>query len=101
MNILLNSTGPQQVSVANGTNSSALLCVPLFIGTVATWRIGAWMGLILLGMAVRVWLLSTIDPDEQATQNVDALIRRVSWATFATSLAWGLGWFLVAFEMNR
>lgn len=79
----------------------ALLCVPLFIDAVAPWRIGAWMGLILLGMAVRVWLLRIPDQEAQLTRNVQGLITRVSWATFATSLAWGLGWFLLAYDMNR
>jgi signal transduction histidine kinase/CheY-like chemotaxis protein len=45
-------------------------------------------------------LLRIPDLEEQLTNNVQGLIQRVSWATFVTSLAWGLGWFIIAFDMG-
>jgi signal transduction histidine kinase/CheY-like chemotaxis protein len=79
----------------------ALLCIPLFMDSVSPWKLWSWMGLIVLGIVVRLFLLRIPNQEAQLTDNVESLIQRVSWATFVTSLAWGLGWFLVAYDMTR
>lgn len=79
----------------------ALLCVPLFIDAVSPLQLWAWIGLIVFGIVVRLMLLRIPNQEEQLANNVQGLIQRVSWATFATSLAWGLGWFIIAFDMGR
>jgi signal transduction histidine kinase/CheY-like chemotaxis protein len=79
----------------------ALLCIPLFMDSVSPWKLWSWMGLMVLGMVVRLFLLRVPNQEAQLADNVEGLIQRVSWATFVTSLAWGLGWFLVAYDMSR
>ncbi len=79
----------------------ALLCVPLFIDAVSPFQLWTWIGLIVFGIVVRLVLLRIPNQEEQLANNVQGLIQRVSWATFATSLAWGLGWFIIAFDMGR
>jgi signal transduction histidine kinase/CheY-like chemotaxis protein len=110
-----NLTEAQQIFIARqkflymseGSRSStigmlvgALLCVPLFIDAVSPFKLWIWVGLIALGIVVRLFLLRIPDLEEQLTNNVQGLIQRVSWATFVTSLAWGLGWFIIAFDMG-
>ena len=110
-----NLTEAQQIFIARqkflymseGSRSStigmlvgALLCVPLFIDAVSPFKLWSWIGLIALGIVVRLFLLRIPDLEEQLTNNVQGLIQRVSWATFVTSLAWGLGWFIIAFDMG-
>jgi hypothetical protein len=90
-----NLTEAQQIFIARqkflymseGSRSStigmlvgALLCVPLFIDAVSPFKLWIWVGLIALGIVVRLFLLRIPDLEEQLTNNVQGLIQRVSWA---------------------
>jgi signal transduction histidine kinase/CheY-like chemotaxis protein len=78
----------------------ALLCIPLLADKVSQTRLVAWEALLILSIFIRFFILWIPGQDEKIKTNVDALIARVNFATLITSLAWGAGWFILAFDMG-
>ncbi len=73
-----------------------LLCIPLYDATAGDWQVYAWYLLMAVVVTVRIFLVKSIDLD----QDIGLNFKKLNWGVGLVTFAWGMGWLLLVPKMT-
>ena len=77
-----------------------LLCIPAFGGEVAHLDLGIWLAYMLVVIVVRTWIVFKLEYKAENIVNPQRDLKLVSFALGIVGFGWGLGWVLMAPDLQ-
>ena len=77
-----------------------LLCIPAFGDEVTPLRLNSWLSYMFVVIVVRTWIIYKLEYKTENISDPQRNLRLVSFAVGIVGLGWGLGWVLMAPELQ-
>ena len=77
-----------------------LLCIPAFEDEVTPLRLNSWLSYMFVVVLVRTWIIYKLEYKTDNISDPQRNLRLVSFAVGIVGLGWGLGWVLMAPELQ-
>ena len=77
-----------------------LLCIPAFGDEVTPMHLGIWLTYMFIVVAVRTWIVFKLEHKPEKILNPQRDLRMISFAVGIVGLGWGLGWVLMAPDLQ-
>ena len=77
-----------------------LLCIPAFGDEVTPLRLNSWLTYMFVVIVVRTWIIYKLAYQAETISDPQRNLRMVSFAVGIVGLGWGLGWVLMAPELQ-
>lgn len=77
-----------------------LLCIPAFGDEVTPLRLNSWLSYMFVVIVVRTWIIYKLEYKTENISDPQRNLRQVSFAVGIVGLGWGLGWVIMAPELQ-
>ena len=77
-----------------------LLCIPVFKDEVEPSHLEIWLGYMFIVVAVRTWMVFRLEYKAETILDPERNLRLISWAVGIVGFGWGLGWVLMAPDLQ-
>lgn len=77
-----------------------LLCIPVFKDEVESSHLEIWLGYMFIVVAIRTWMVFRLEYKAETILDPERNLRLISWAVGIVGFGWGLGWVLMAPDLQ-
>ena len=77
-----------------------LLCIPVFKDEVEPSHLEIWLGYMFIVVAIRTWMVFRLEYKAETILDPERNLRLISWAVGIVGFGWGLGWVLMAPDLQ-
>jgi len=77
-----------------------MLCIPMFKDEVSPLNLSLWLGYMFISVFVRTWMIFQLSHEAEKIDQPERNLKIVTYAIGMVGCGWGLGWILMAPELE-